>query len=344
MAKLKKLGLIDMVEIHKMMSMVASGDFPSFSELLLLSPFIFFQSFLPLKMRKLPESFVSRENKVLNGMISVQSAPGNPYKWNIKNLFLAKNSFAAGRQLVDYVLARFGAMGANTFRVTVSDSNEELLDLFSKGCGFRLCSHESLWKMNEYVISKTPTNGDFFRPFRNADAKEVCELYNDAIFPHFRYSLARVKQEFYDVFFQGLSKTSYFKYLLCDAKTKRIKGIIQFQTEDNENFFLDIVLPAPYEENYPDALNFSISQISRRKKKFNLFIQNRKYMMTSKKYEEFLKEHNFSCLQNNVVLVKDFFKTIKQEEKIIKPAIAFSEIKGKPAFDAVEEKSCKIHS
>lgn len=337
MAKLRKLGLFDIAKIKKMMSVVSSDDIPSLTELFLLSPLIHIQGYLPIKLRKMPESFVSIENKAINGMISIRSEFGNPYKWNIKDLFLDKNSYAAGRQLVDYVLAKYGAMGANTFFVIVEDSNEELLDLFSKGCGFRLCSHENLWKMNEYIISKPSESGDLYRPFRNSDAKEVCELYNDSIFPHFRYSLSKSKGEFYDMFFQGLSKTTYFKYVLADARTKKIKSFIQYQTTDNVNFYLDIVLPSPYEDLYPELINFAISQILRRKKDFNLYIQNRKYMMTSKRYEEYLKDNNFSCLQNNVVLVKDFFKTIKQEEKISKPAIVFSEMNSKPAFSLEQD-------
>lgn len=332
MAKIKKFNIFDVVKVRKMISLLNTAEPPSFLRYFLLFPFDIIQNILPIKLKKLPESFVSIENKAVNGMISAQAERGNPYKWNIKELFLDKNSYAAGRQLVDYILAKYGAMGANTFCVVVDDSHEELIDLFSKGCGFRLCSHETVWKMNEITFSEPSLSGDNFRPFKNSDAAQVCELYNDLIYPHFRYSLARDKAEFHDRIFQGLSPVTCFKYVVDDLKTKRIKAYIEIQTTDNYNYILDIVVSQAYDDRLSDIVNFTVSQIVRRKKEFCLFIFNRKYMVNSKKYEEYLKEHKFSVLQNNMVLVKDFFKSIRQEEKISKPAIAFSEIKGKPAF------------
>lgn len=337
MAKIKRLGLFDIPGVKKMMSFLGSEEMPSLAKLFILIPCGYFQSILPIKLKKLPESFVSIENRILNGMVSLQPTYGNSYKWCIRHLYLNKNSYLAGRQLLDFILAKFGAQGANTFTVSVDDNQEELLDLFSKGCGFRLCSHESLWKADNFHISQSSSQWDIYRPFKNSDAKEVCELFNDSIFPHFRYSLSKVKAEFYDRFFQGLSKKSFFKYVASDAICKKIKGYIEIETEDNTNFMMDVILHPAYEDSYPELINFALTQISRRKREFNLFIYQRKYMITSKKLEEFLKENNAQILQNNVVLVKDFFKTIKQEEKIAKPAIAFSDIKGKPAFSSSEK-------
>lgn len=339
MAKIKKFNILDVVEVRKMISLLNTAEPPSLIKHFLMFPFDFIQDMLPIRLRKLPESFVSAENDIINGMVSVKAETGNPYKWNIKQLFLDKNSYSAGRQLVDYVIARYGAMGANTFCVVVDDNHEELIDLFSKGCGFRLCSHEAIWKMNEITFSEPSFDGSIFRPFKNSDALRVCEMYNDLIYPHFRYSLARAKAEFNDRFFQGFSSTTYFKYVVDDPKTKRIKAYIEIQTTDNFNYFLDLIVSQAYEESLPDIINFAVSQIVRRKKEFCLFIINRKYMVNAKKYEEYLKEKKFSMLQNNMVLVKDFFKTIRKEDKISKPAIAFSEIKGKPAFKFSHDES-----
>lgn len=333
MAKIKKFNIFDIAQVKRMISVLSSTDLSSFTNIFWLYPLTFIQHFLHIRLKKLPESYVSIENKQLNGMITVQAERGNPYKWNIIKLLLDKNSNEAGRQLVDYVTAKYGAKGANTFCVVVDDSHEEILTLFSKGCGFRLCSHENLWKMDEIKSYDNASTDDIYRPFKNSDAKYVCELYNDSIYPHFRYSLAKTKAEFYDRFFQGFSSTSSFKYVVDDARTKRIKAYIEIQTNDNTNYILDIVLTQPYEDLYPDLINFAINQIERRKKDFYLFILNKKYQSSSKKFEDQLKLKGFSLIQTQMVLVKDFFKPIKQGEKIPKPAIFFSEIKGKPAFN-----------
>ncbi len=339
MAKIKKLSIFDIVEVKKMISLLSESETLGFSKYILTLPFKMIQDFLPLKLRKFSEYFVSIENHSINGMISVKAERGNSYKWNIKQLFLDKNSYLAGRQLVDYIVSKFGALGANTFCVVVDDGHDELIDLFSKGCGFRLCSHESIWKMNETVFSEPTSSENIYRPFKNSDARKVCELYNEGIYPHFRYSLTRAKAEFYDRIFQGLSSTTYFKYVVEDVNTHKTKAYIEIQTNDNSSYILDIILSNAYEDCYSDIVGFAVNQILRRRKNFDLFILNRKYMTNAKKTEDFLKEKNFSMIQNQMVLVRDFFKTIRQEEKIAKPAIAFTEIKGRPAFNFSREDS-----
>lgn len=333
MAKIKKFSIFDIVQLQKMMSVTGTVDLSSYTNIFLLSPLTIFQNFLPISLKKLPESYVSIENNKINGMITTNAERGNPYKWNITKLFLDKNANEAGRQLVDYVIAKYGAMGANTFCAVVDESHEEILTLFSKGCGFRLCSHENLWKMKETKEPIDLKTYDTFRPFKNSDAIAVCELYNDSIFPHFRYSLAKTKSEFSDRLFQGFSSISSFKYVIDDSRTKKIKAYLDIQTCDNVNYVLDIVLTQPYEDLYEDIINFALEQISRRKKDFYLFILNRNYQTSSKKFEEHLKSKDFSLIQTQMVLVKDFFKTIRQEERASKPAVFFSEIKGKPAFN-----------
>lgn len=332
MAKIKKLSIFDGIKIKKLTSVLESRDLPSLVKMMLISPFIHLQSILPINFKKLPEAYVSVEDNEINGMVMLKASHGNAYKWHIMKLYLTPNSYIAGRQLVDYILSKFGAYGANTFCVIFNNSYEELLDLFSKGCGFRLCSHENLWKMSEVKLEYKESD-NIFRPFKNSDAKEVCEIYNDSIFPHFRYSLAKSPGEFKDRLFQGFSSISQFKYVMTDGFDKKILSYVEIQTNDNKNYFVEIVLPQPYEEYYPTVLGFAVNQIIRRRKDFNMFVWNKNYMNTAKTNADFMRNQGFKHIQNNAVLVKDFYKTISSYEKIAKPAIAFSEISRKPAFE-----------
>lgn len=336
MAKIKRIGIFDVIKARKLVSFLESTEFMPMIKILCLLPLSNLQNILPLMLKKFPEAYVSIDNEQLNGMILLKASYGNPFKWNITKLYLAKNSYTAGRQLIDYVLAKYGAQGANTFCVTFNNNYEELLDLFSKGCGFRLCSHENLWKMSQLRLSRVESD-DIFRPFKNSDSKEVCDLYNDGIYPHFRYSLSKEPDEFKEKLLQGFSNSTSFKYVMTDEYTKKIKSYIEIQTTDNYNYTLDVILPSPYEKLYPTVLSFAINQIVRRKKDFNMFLWNKNYMTTAKTYAEFLRNQGFSHIQNNVVLVKDFFKTINSCEKITKPAIAFNEINTNPAFSKLSD-------
>ena len=107
-------------------------------------------------------------------------------------LFLDENGYDTGRQLISYVIAKYGAMGANTFTVKVDENHEELLELFSKGCGFRVCASEQLWKMEEVKLTSQSLDKGFFRPFKNSDASVAASIHNELISPYFRFSPSSV--------------------------------------------------------------------------------------------------------------------------------------------------------
>ena len=69
-----------------------------------------------------------------------------------------------------------------------------------------------------------------------------------------------------------------------------------------------------------------------RRKKFNLYFLNKKYQTNGAKTEKFLSENGFKNVKNQIILVKDYYKRIAEDERYSKPAIAFSEITRKPAF------------
>ena len=338
MAKIRNLALRDIPELKKMISMISniSGSKSDFGyKSCVPFPLNLINKVLPLKCKFTSDTYVAIEDDKLSGLVTLKAQEKNPLCWRISKLFLGENGYDIGRQLVSYAIARYGAMGANTFLVKVDDDNDGLLELFSKGCGFRVCASEQLWEMNgiNKISSENETlDKTFFRPFKDSDAKKVAGIYNDLIFPHFRYSLAKTPAEFENIVFSGLHNTSSFKYVIEDKSQNSIKGYFSIETEDNENFVLDVNLVSAFDNYIDDVINFSISRIMMRRKKFNLYILNKKYHTNSGKIEKFLKDNNFEKVKTQIVLVKDYYKRVTENEKYSKPAIAFSEITGKPAF------------
>lgn len=333
MAKIRNLKIQDIPKLKKMISMISDMSSQNITfgyRSFIPFPVNLIHDLLPIQLKFLSESLVSIDEGTINGMISLTPQEGNPHSWKIRNLFLNKNSYDTGSQLIGYATAKYGAMGANTFTVRVDHELDELMELFSKGCGFRMCSSEQLWKMNEVKLVKPSIEKGFFRPFKDEDAPEVKNIHNDSIFPHFRYSLAKTTREFENVVFSGLSQNSSFKYVL--EENNSIKGYFCIQTEDNKNFVLDIDLVQGYDDCYCDLINFAIGQILIRKKHFNLFVLNKKYQVSGAKFEEYLSNTDFTCVKNEVVMVKDYYKKIQEEKRSQKPAIIFSDISRKPAF------------
>ena len=327
MAKIKKISYRDVLHIKKLISVICSDNVMSYRRLFFLSvPITYLQNlFYSVHLRKFPETFVIYDNNnSLNGLITVKAQSGNPYKWQIKSLFLNKNSYDEGKQLVEYVIAKFGARGVDTFYVSVDDNQNELIDLFIKGCGFRFCSTEALWSVSNLNFLSSEIDETYFRPFKSSDEELVADLFNDNLITHYKYSLSKEKGEFSDRLLQGFCFDSDFKYVYTDEKSKTVKAFIEIKTTDNTNYFVDTIVPPQYAELYPMVLSFAVEKIIKRNKKFKLYIKNRKYLQSGDILENFFKENRFELLQNNVILVKDFFKSVKEETPNFNSAVVFS--------------------
>src|SRR5574344_602900 len=163
MAQIRKARFSDKFKLKKTISFLSSDEINLYTNVLMSFPFNILHDLLPLKLKFLPESYVLHKKEELMGMITLTPVLGNPYKLTIDRLFLEENCFNAGKQLIEFVVARYGAKGAYNFMVSVNDKQDDILDLFINGCGFRQCSGEELWKVTNKVF---PKNGDFFiRPF-----------------------------------------------------------------------------------------------------------------------------------------------------------------------------------
>lgn len=335
MAKIRSLALPDIPKLKRMISMISnmnSADAGFGYKSYVPFPLNLINRLLPLSCKFASDSYIAIEDDKICGLITLKSQERNPQSWRISKLFLDENGYDTGRQLVSFAIAKYGAMGANTFSVKVDENHEELLELFSKGCGFRVCASEQLWKMTEFKVGSSNLDKGFFRPFKDADADAASSIHNDLIFPHFRYSLAKNPSEYENIIFSGLHKTSYFKYVIEDGSEHAIKGYFCIQTDDNENFTLDVDLVSAFDGYLEDVINFSISQIMMRRKRFNLYFLNKKYQTNGAKTEKFLSENGFKNVKNQIILVKDYYKRVAEDERYTKPAIAFSEITRKPAF------------
>jgi len=330
MARIRKPLFTDKYKLKKMISFLSTDAVNQYTKVLMNSPiFSAFHDPLPQAMKFLPESYVLAEGNEIIGMITVCPSIGNPFRLEISRLFLEQNYFNAGKQLIEFVISKFGAKGVTSFFAAIDDSHNELLTLFIDGCGFRQCSSEQLWKMN--TISFNETDNTFVRPFKNSDAQAVAMLFNDSVVTHFKHSIEKTKNEYLDPLFQGLRNNYQLKYVIEDEKTKTVKAYFSISTMDNVNYILDITTSPWYDCSYDDIFNFTINQMTRRKQDFCLFVKLKKYTTKAEKFEKYLLEKNFNCVQNQLLLVKDFYKLIKEPQESHK-ILLFNEISEKPVF------------
>lgn len=329
MVRIRKTNYFDKFKLKKMISFLSSDIINHYTKVFTNFPINIIHYLLPLKMKFLPESFVIEDNKDIIGMVTVSPTPGNPFRLGISRLYLEHDYYNAGKQLIEFVISKYGAKGANSFIATIDDSFDELLHLFVDGCGFRQCSCEQLWKMEE--IRFTKTDDTFFRPFKNSDAQSVAMMFNDSVIQHFKYSISKTKNEYSESFFKGINDEYTFKYVIEDKELKTVKSYFSLSTNDNQNYILDVTSSPWYDCSWEDILKFTVNQITRRRKDFSLFVKIKKYTTTAESFEKYLMEKGFKCVQNQLILVKDFYKIVKEPEHAQR-IVLFNEINEKPVF------------
>ena len=47
-----------------------------------------------------------------------------------------------------------------------------------------------------------------------------------------------------------------------------------------------------------------------------MYMKIKKYLKTGQKQEEYAQQNNFSCIQTKLMLVKDFYRMLKQESPL----------------------------
>ncbi|MBO6087559.1 hypothetical protein J6P92_04340 [bacterium] len=311
MAIIRRLNCFDTHRIKKMIAYLGNNE--KFSQDIMTEAFTLFHSVLPLKCKFLPETYILLENEEILGLITVVSTPGNPYKINITRLIFRQNLYDTGKQLVEFVIAKYGAKGAQSFRVNVDQSHDDLLNLFINGCGFRQCSYENLWKLDNY-IPETATKAKF-RCCQNSDAEQIAHLYNNELKNLYKFSLERKKSEYTEPFFAGMTNFYKNRYVLEETVKHKIIAYLSVTTSDNFNFIIDMSLNDAYNISYDEVLNFAISQIKLRKSKYYAFLKHRQYTANADILEKYLHERKLDCIQTQCILVKDFYKQIKQPER-----------------------------
>ena len=329
MTIIRKLRLSDRKNVKNMISFLGNDEAEKFVKKLISNSCGIFHYWLPLKMKFLTESYVLVDENDLHGMISVIPSIGNPQKINITKLLFKKDYFAIGKHLVEFILSRYGAKGAQTFLASIDESHDELLKLFIEGCGFRKCASEELWRVNN--INFDVPNVNVFRKFKNSDAQAAAMLFNDSLITHFKPSLLKTKNEYKNRFFTGLSDETEYKYVLEDVNLQTLAAFFSIKTYDKHNYILDLTVSNGFIPDYNLILGFVQNEIKKRQNKFSLFIKLKKYVQNSEHFENYLKDNQFSCVRNQMILVKDFYKLIKQESQTHE-VVFFAETTGRPVF------------
>ena len=313
MAKIKKLNWFDKPKLKTLTSFLDANNenlTESFSPDIL--PFCL-HYYLPLRYKFYPESYLLTDNREILGLITTNVYRGNPEKINISRLMFWENSYETAQQLSEFVIAQYGAMGARTFYILIDEYNSELAQLLVNNCGFRQCSTEQLWEIPKRAFKKNRNVS--CRRFKKSDIKEASEIYNDSVLSYFKPALNRNEKEFTEPLCSGLRPQSEYRYVIEIEQLSKIQAYFKISTSDNECFTVDFNYSEGYDIDFDTIMYFASREILKRKRQFKLLIKMKNYIRTNKNQTDYLCGHGFKCVNTKLLLVKDFFKIIKEPEK-----------------------------
>jgi len=305
--QIRRLTYFDYRKLKRLVEYLCTDDNDKIAKSIIEAPVGFLNAALPLPFKFKSESFILIEKDEILGLITVVRTPGNPYKINITRLIFKENLYDAAGQLVDFVVQKYGALGAQSFMVTIDECHDELFNLFINACGFRQCASETLWKIEKPIPEKSDCSWHYAK---NSEAYQIAELYNSELINMYKPSLLRHPKEFQEAFFKGLTDVYKMRYVIDEGNS--ILGYFSITTSDNLNYILDMTLNSGYNFDYDKIINVMLCEIASKKRAFFPLIKQKKYVKNSESFEDFLKSKGYYPIQTQQILVKDFYKPVKE--------------------------------
>ena len=122
MATIQNLAFMSKERLKDLISVVNfeynNSGFPPF-------PLDIIHYLLPLKLKFLKETYVAADENKVYGLISLEKDDSNPKRLKISQLFLRENSVEYAELLINYVVNKFLAKGAESFFVVVDEADEK---------------------------------------------------------------------------------------------------------------------------------------------------------------------------------------------------------------------------
>ena len=317
MVKIKNLAFLDKKKLNKLNSFLeAELDLSEFN------PFFvdFFNNILPFKFKFSDESYVSIENKKINGLITINKAGDRKVK--IKRLFLDENAYETGKILVNYVVSAYLAKGVEAFYVVADKTNTNLITMFKDGCGFQNISTEFVYRIeNNSLNNVKEVNFDHIRKMKFSDINKVAALYGDMINSYKKPFFLKKERDIKNEFTKNKEK-----YVICNEKNN-IMGFFSIDKLNREEYLLDFVINNGFEGYTSDIIEFTKAALIKKTGFKSLYI---KLKSQYSNFDELIKifDIEYQKIKENNILYKGFLILQKQELKFEK--MIFNDIT--PAF------------
>ncbi len=259
----------------------------------------FINHLLPLRLKFTNESFVILTDKKVQATLTLDKDTKSHTRFKITKLILEENSSFAFKQLVNYVISRYRAMGAAQFYAVVDEKDAQLLNIFKNELNFRLCGCEYLYRID----SIDSNYGIILKPLKRELRGNICNFYNENINSFNRILFSRQEYQL---------KNKSTKYVFYnDNDINKILGYFEVSTKNHLDFYVNFVIDFAYNIYLMDAVKFIYSKLKQKYKNFHLYIKVKDYFLNSKELLAILNENNAQLISKGQILAKDYYKEIK---------------------------------
>ena len=137
----------------------------------------FINHLLPLRLKFANESYIALIDGKKSALVTLDKDSKSHTRFKITKLILEEYSADVSKQLINYVISKYRAQGANSFYVVVDEKQVDLLNIFKNEMNFRTCGFEYLYKIN------CPNTKQHLalKPFRCNNINEIRTFYNENI-------------------------------------------------------------------------------------------------------------------------------------------------------------------
>ncbi len=332
MTKIIPIRQSDIKKIVKMIEYVSPGMSPDMTgnENFIHFPVNIVHNILPVHMKFLQECYVAVENNEPLGLISLISDGHTKTRWKINRLVLGMNAYDIGKQLIDYVVNKYGGAGVEIFITVIDENYPEAIALFKNACFFRNYSKINVWKYENPYELEADVKYKLFRKPRLSDSKKLLELDSEAILPHLRVSLVKTAEDFKfnlkNKIISNLRGYKTGKYILDNPEKESIEGLLSIFTSDSIHYWVDITLSLAYQRYYEDFINFVIAKIKSENDNASIYVGVKEYHQAAKFMTEVLSAQSFKLCGNFQVLLKDYWQPVKNYKENKVPAIIFPDM------------------
>ena len=301
----------------------------------------FFQHWLPCNLHLGPSVYVAKEDRVVLGLISLDSAGKSKNCWQINQLVVHKSHRGRGiaQELMRYALALFGGQGINHFIFEISNQNSKGMNLLNS-CGFRRCLINNYYQVPlDYEIGEDEVASNQFRIAIPEDKQGIYELHQALLPQDVRRILERVPEDYYmaelnadtmEKMARRLLRRKRWFWLAEDLERRVIPCAAKVSAPRQGEFHIEIWVNQGYSEMTGDLINYVLSTMKKASMKGTIIFKAHDFQ---KHLIQELEKREFERIGSFLLMAREHWQRAKKPKKLkLDPKVSLPNL-GTPAVN-----------